>query len=188
MESNHETIADIVAEKRACADEIEKAEWLAVNQYRRELIRNIRAEADRIEAAWKREKSQSWHHREMEELVSRHEKELDDARMSSGNAAKLREAVIEIREAMMKDSGMGPTTELHTVIDRVTQEALAEPSRNCEVGTAEEQNRRFETFCNNHFSNPLECGCEDCPCRITSKYIRCVLVWAQMPYEEGGEK
>ena len=32
--------------------------------------------ADRIHAAWEREKSQSWHHREMEELILRHEKEV----------------------------------------------------------------------------------------------------------------
>ena len=71
-------------------------------------------------------------------------------------------------------------------INAIINNALAAPVRNCDVGTAEEQNRRFETFCNNHFSNPLECGCEDCPCHTTSNDIRCVLAWAQMPYEEGG--
>lgn len=32
--------------------------------------------AERIKEAWKRQMSQSWHHREMEELVARHEKEV----------------------------------------------------------------------------------------------------------------
>ena len=66
--------------------------------------------------------------------------------------------------------------------------ALADPPRNCDVGTAKEQDSRFATFCNNHFSNPLECGCNNCPCHITSKDIRCVLAWEHMPYKKGGEK
>lgn len=50
-----ETIADIVAEKRARADEIEGAAGHDANQFQRELIADLRAEADRIEAAAKRE-------------------------------------------------------------------------------------------------------------------------------------
>ena len=70
----------------------------------------------------------------------------------------------------------------------VCRAALAEPPRNCDVGTTEEQDSRFATFCNNHFSNPLECGCNNCPCHITSKDIRCVLAWEHMPYKKGGKK
>ena len=64
--------------------------------------------------------------------------------------------------------------------------AIAIPLRNCDVGTAEEQDRRFERFCNNQFtrngvqSNP----CLTCPLPM----VNCKLSWAQMPYEEGGEK
>lgn len=36
----------------------------------------LRDYARRFKAAWKREKSQSWHHREMEELILQHEKEV----------------------------------------------------------------------------------------------------------------
>ena len=54
-----------------------------------------------------------------------------------GDAAKLREAIMEIRRAMMKDSGAGPATELHATIDAITQAALAAPAttapmRNCD--------------------------------------------------------
>ena len=67
----NEMIADIVAEKRRLADEREKS---LGDQH--SYVETLRFDADRIEAAWKREKSQSWHHREMEELILRHEKEV----------------------------------------------------------------------------------------------------------------
>lgn len=42
--------------------------------------------ADRIKEAWKRQMSQSWHHREMEELVARHEKEVAELKSNlNGN-------------------------------------------------------------------------------------------------------
>ena len=58
-------------------------------------------------------------------------------RRERGDAAKLREAIMEIRRAMMKDSGAGPATELHATIDAITQAALAAPAttapmRNCD--------------------------------------------------------
>ena len=84
---------------------------------------------------------------------------------------KLREALIEIREAMMKDSGMGPTTELHTVIDMVTQECLAMPRRNCDVGTTDEQRDRFykviDSYRNQHGNDK-----------------KGIFEWLQLPYEE----
>lgn len=58
--------------------------------------------------------------------------------------------------------------------------ALAEPLRNCDVGTAEEQAERFKAFCNSY---PLMCG--GCPLKdVGSVYGDCVIHWAQMPYEE----
>lgn len=74
-------------------------------------------------------------------------------------------------------------------IDRVMTEivatcdsALAEPVKNCEVGTIEDQTRRYEDYCRAHTKVS---GCTGCPlvgCR------RCQIAWAQMPYEakEGG--
>lgn len=52
----NETIADIVAEKRSRADEIERAAGREANQFQRELIADLRREADRIETAWERER------------------------------------------------------------------------------------------------------------------------------------
>lgn len=60
--NENETIADIVVEKRDRANEIERdaAEKIAIgkmisDQYAREVIAELRKEADRLEAAWKRE-------------------------------------------------------------------------------------------------------------------------------------
>ena len=49
-----ETLADIVAEKRAQANKIEGKAGRDANQFQRELIHDLRAEADRIEAIAKR--------------------------------------------------------------------------------------------------------------------------------------
>lgn len=51
--------------------------------------------------------------------------------------------------------------------------ALAEPLRNCDVGTAEEQAIRFEAYCDSHTN------CAHCP--LAGQ--QCVLAWSQMPYE-----
>lgn len=63
----NETIVEIAAEMRKKYSEYFDAEDV------RSVLRDF---ANRIEAAWKREKSQSWHHREMEELILQHEKEV----------------------------------------------------------------------------------------------------------------
>jgi hypothetical protein len=63
--------------------------------------------------------------------------------------------------------------------------ALAAPLRNCDVGTAEEQAKRFDEFC--HANRNAERCCGDCPAFRTT-CDDCELFWAQMPYEEGGAK
>lgn len=66
--------------------------------------------------------------------------------------------------------------------------ALAEPLRNCDVGTAEEQAKRMDAYCASYGERiGGSWRCDKCPfCLID----RCDLVWAQMPYEEeeGGAK
>lgn len=64
------------------------------------------------------------------------------------------------------------------------KEALAEPIRNCDVGTPKEQSLRFDEFCYNHRSQ--EKGCGDCP--LLDGGPCCELAWAHMPYEEGEQK
>lgn len=65
-------------------------------------------------------------------------------------------------------------------VDKIRSEikaALAEPLRNCDVGTAEEQVERYMNFCHN-FSK-----CIGCPCVGRMKYNHCEFAWLQMPYE-----
>lgn len=66
-------------------------------------------------------------------------------------------------------------------------EALAEPERECDVGTPEEQSERWWKFCNKHFiQSPAKDNCAKCPVR--GKKRHCKLAWAQMPYEESEAK
>ena len=67
-----------------------------------------------------------------------------------------------------------------TVCNRMNKEAeIGRPRRNCDVGTAEEQSKRYDEFCDIH-----DCG-SDCP---LFKADSCELAWAQMPYEEANPK
>lgn len=69
------------------------------------------------------------------------------------------------------------------IAEDVAGAALAEPPRNCDVGSEQEQSQRFDKFC---FTNrTYEWGCSDCP---LLKSVCCELAWAQMPYREGGNK
>lgn len=94
----------------------------------------------------------------------------------------------KIREALSKASiALSWASHHHLTEDdakeclEVVDAALAEPVRNCDVGTAEEQGVRFEAYCDNEVCNRKNCGCS---CKVF--YIDgCALEWAQMPYEEG---
>lgn len=70
------------------------------------------------------------------------------------------------------------------------KDALDEPVRNCDIGSADEQSKRFEDFCLKHIGCAKETGgrhCVGCPLEKASGNItqKCELYWAQMPYEKG---
>lgn len=74
-------------------------------------------------------------------------------------------------------------------IVEIAKSALAEPLRNCDIGTAEEQAKRFEEFCLKHIGCAEETGgrhCVGCPLEKASRNItqKCELYWSQMPYDE----
>ena len=100
---------------------------------------------------------------------------------------KLREACANIAEYAR--SAMCHTTDAHVLgylnqIEGWAKAALAEPVKNCEVGTVEEQLERWHVFCNQY-----DADCTDCPCgRNSYSLTYCFAKWAQMPYEEGGAK
>jgi hypothetical protein len=74
-----------------------------------------------------------------------------------------------------------------TIIDVLGQHinaayrALADPIRNCDVGTAEEQKGRHDSYCT--FECP-KCLHKDNNV-YANKCIECFARWAQMPYKEG---
>ena len=96
-----------------------------------------------------------------------------------GNQMKMREALELFVEYSKLVCRMGIFTRDRLVeITTKAQAALSAPPRNCDVGTAEEQDRRMTDFCNSYH-------CEDCPVYNSES---CALAWSQMPYEEGCSK
>lgn len=53
--------------------------------------------------------------------------------------------------------------------------------RQCDVGTAEEQTKRFHDYCEAFMDN--DGTCTGCPC-CGHPFSKCEFVWAQMPYED----
>ena len=96
------------------------------------------------------------------------------------NAAKMREALSDACYAMFNflKTQNGGYEEMAKALDKA-KSVLSAPPRNCDIGTAEEQCARIRVFCERHK--------EDCPANgVLQK--NCALIWAQMPYEEGGAK
>lgn len=62
----------------------------------------------------------------------------------------------------------------------IADAALAALPRNCDVGTADEQYERWQTFCDRYDDD-----CTGCPCdnKHTYTLTSCFARWSQMPYE-----
>lgn len=109
----------------------------------------------------------------------------------------------KLREALTKILNLTSSLDENCAVDPVeirdiARAALAEPVKNYEVGTAEEQWKRFDEFCNAwQESAPVEICSDECPvikmknigCDGCQGRSGCYALWAQMPYfEEGGDK
>ena len=69
-------------------------------------------------------------------------------------------------------------------IIRMRNALSANPIRNCDVGTAEEQSHRFQDFCDDSQTDEdYSSMCKWCSLR---KMKHCELAWAQMPYAQEG--
>ena len=178
MDETQETIADIVAAMREIAKEPECVAPTGLNHL-----------ADRIEDAAKRER---------EEVEAAYRSLLSDAVMAGkigvdgrpvGNAAAMREALEKIASYPVVDENCEcPECVRQREIRTIARAALSAPPRNCDVGTVEEQEKRFDAYCAKQGSCQR---CKDCVAlewRDTNDPWRRVLQWAQMPYEEGGAK
>lgn len=175
MKNTQESSANIVAEMRDAAMNGEYDDQ-TVNDW-----------ADRLEAALKRER-----------LLSKPPENNNSAPIVStgdnkpGNTVAMYSCLLKILAEMIDLGGMECGRKACFSPDAIADEirqALAVPPRNCDVGTAEEQEDRFFAFCKAH-----ECTMN---CPIKKKWSfkcghkpSCGVLWSQMPYEakEGGAK
>ena len=107
------------------------------------------------------------------------------------NQQKMREAFNEILvkiDAWRTDGTMEHWQ--YSQLFDIADAAISEPPRQCDVGTAEEQKKRFRLFCESHkpaeseFTEKGELLCPASGCELgVCNYGQCALKWAQMPYE-----
>ena len=101
---------------------------------------------------------------------------------------KLREALEKVRELISDEvRWVDDISNQQAIALCVIDDALAEPIRNCDVGTAEEQTARALEYCSQFPSKDGRCvGCplDDDSNSLTS----CMCRWAQMPYEPVKQK
>lgn len=182
-----ETVTDIVADIRERAyNATRHGERTTDNYAVSELLKSI---ADRIEAAWKRERS-AW--KDLNDIayeMLKHEKDdanrrVEEVSRQVGNAAAMREALCDIVMLTMKARYSIHGDVACGIIASKAKHALSAPARQCDVGTAEEQAERHSRFCISQHGH-----CKRCPAHRRT-HNGCVLAWAQMPYEaeEGGAK
>ena len=96
------------------------------------------------------------------------------------NAAAMREALDFVSH--MDDNGY-TSYDVATAIEKA-RAALSAPARNCDVGTTEEQYKRFKKFCFDNMGDGMnEPRCSKCP--LGRSKASCKFDWAQMPYEKG---
>ena len=94
--------------------------------------------------------------------------------MEASNIKATREALMEASIALSSATHHHMTEDDAKDCLAVIEAALSVPPRNCDVGTAEEQFKRFDRWCN---SRVLK-NCLGLDCR------KCFIAWSQMPYEE----
>lgn len=87
------------------------------------------------------------------------------------------ELIEQLKAMPEKMEGFNSEGELVVLNTQKLSESLKKSLRNCDVGTAEEQLKRFIAFC-------LSRKCNECPF-VSSTYGECGVRWSQMPYEGG---
>lgn len=102
---------------------------------------------------------------------------------------KMREALVDTLDALKslsKSHGTDLPEDVRALLGGMAftvNAALAEPRRNCDVGTTEGQTARYNKFCYKNKTTERSCG--DCPAYSAYAILKkdCRLAWAQMPYE-----
>ena len=199
MKTENETIAVIAAEKRRCADKLEFIEEQSGRRdlFIRGLIDSLRNEADRIEAAGKRERE-----------LSKPYPESGGDLGQLGDAAALREALVCLRDAARNFCHHIFNSKYSVIMDKYTcckqgfpavldlryaipkaNFAISKPPRNCDVGSLAEQRQRFHVYCEKMQHTDKACcgGCPIVKLRLDGTIGNsCELAWAQMPHEQEG--
>ena len=188
--ANQETIADIVADIGA------QNQGLPEDSYALSpLVCDLLSFADRIEAAARREREAGAEAAqvcgETGEMIGREATSEKSSRV--GNSAKMREALRQVSRVaveMTRKTVTGESEDRKTVDEwalrlcDIVSATLAAPPRNCDVGTDEEQSRRYEELCDRHTCGS-RCSASGCP---MYEHDCSPFAWGQMPYEEGGTK
>lgn len=93
---------------------------------------------------------------------------------------KMREAVVQaLRKLQELCVASYEDENLRDYCERLIRSALSAPPRQCDVGTPEEQYRRWVHFCEQRLHR-----CDNCPC---NRPEGCTFTYENMPYaEEGG--
>ena len=127
----------------------------------------------------------------VDELICRIEAmESKSKNVQSSNESALREALQTIHDkvnSLDEECGVDPIE-----VRDIARAALKKPPRQCDVGTAVEQLRRYCKFTDRYnpcsYKGNVRCA-EDCPIhkKLTQEghgELLCQLEWGQMPYEE----
>lgn len=96
--------------------------------------------------------------------------------------SEIRAAINAVYDSLCEHEIIYPK-ERRRLIEVIDAAFVGQPVRNCEVGSAEAQARRFDGFCK---------MCDECKLAhvkglLVGRHV-CQFAWAQMPYEEGGAK
>ena len=94
------------------------------------------------------------------------------------------ELIEQLKAMPEKMEGFNSEGELVVLNTHKLAESLKKSLRNCDVGTAEEQSRRYEELCDSHTCGS-RCSASGCP---MYDYDCSPFAWGQMPYEEGDAK
>ena len=170
MANTNETIADIIAEKRRraeaierdCAEKMKRGEMVS-DRYARELVADIRREADRLESAHKREKAAI----EADALaVGGIVATTAEKPSAVGDCAKLREAVKAVVDVGYPHNFQHEAPHISGYCYDITKaikkcfDALTAPPRNCDrFTTAEEAAEAWHKHEANYTGEEYCAGC-----------------------------
>lgn len=105
---------------------------------------------------------------------------INATEQNPGNAAAIRSALVRIVNWFDEGGWDEDAEEEMDSMLEAANTALAKPPRNCDVGTAEDWQKRFNRFCER------QVACRLCP--ADGSNCGCRWGWLQMPYKKGCAK